>query len=66
MNNILADMDKFVPMGDTNYARWFGADKSKWPFNTECCATQQYFRMASCDCTHTNANATLQQSLLFA
>jgi hypothetical protein len=48
MQNILADMAKYVPLGDANFARWNG-DKADWPFDTECCATDQYRRMASCD-----------------
>jgi len=33
---MMADMAKYTKIGDANWARWFGTDKSKWPFNTLC------------------------------
>jgi len=48
MQNMLADMANLVKTGDKNWEKWFGADKSKWVFNTACCADQINYRMASC------------------
>lgn len=48
MRQLLADMDKNVPIGDANWATWFGQDKSKWVFNTECCADQVNYQNAKC------------------
>jgi hypothetical protein len=25
-------------VGDANWVKCYGSDKSKWPFNTQCCA----------------------------
>lgn len=41
-------MAHYVPIGDKNFEGWFGTDKSKWPFNTECCDTDTNFKMSSC------------------
>ena len=38
-----------VVKGDKNYAAMFGSDKSKWIFNTECCATTTYYQHAKCE-----------------
>lgn len=48
MQNMLANMASLVKAGDANWASWFGTDKSKWIFNTECCADQTNYRMAKC------------------
>lgn len=48
MSFMLQDMAKYVKVGDENWKRWFGTDKSKWIFNTKCCATQTYYRNAVC------------------
>lgn len=48
MSFMLNDMANLVKTGDANWEQWFGADKSKWIFNTQCCATQTNFRMAKC------------------
>jgi len=50
MNSLLggSGMSYYVPIGDANFVKWFGADKSQWPFNTECCDNDVDFRMASC------------------
>lgn len=48
MQFMLANTASLVKTGDTNWQNWFGADKSKWIFNTACCATQTNYRMASC------------------
>ena len=48
MTQILADMDKYVPIGDANWLTWMGQDNSKWVFNTECCATQTNYKTARC------------------
>jgi len=37
-----------VPVGDANWKKWFGEDKSKWIFNTECCANAVYYRNGKC------------------
>lgn len=49
MSQMLSNIDSLVETGDTNWIGWFGSDKSKWPFDTECCATDSYFQMAVCD-----------------
>jgi len=41
-------MSYYEPIGDENFKGWFGEDKSKWPFNTECCDTDINFKMSSC------------------
>ena len=48
MTQLLANLDANVVTGDKEWSQMFGDDKSKWPFNTACCATDTYFRMASC------------------
>lgn len=48
MGFMLQDMAGNVKTGDDNWLKWFGSDKSKWIFNTECCATQTNYRMAAC------------------
>ena len=48
---MMQDLDKDIKDGDARFQKWFGDDKSKWPFNTQCCATQTYYRMASCSRT---------------
>jgi len=53
MQFMLQDMPKYVKIGDENWSRWFGTDKSKWIFNTKCCATDKYYRMAQCKPAHT-------------
>lgn len=53
MSFMLQDMPKYVKTGDENWHRWFGTDKSKWVFNTKCCATQTYYRNAQCKAAHT-------------
>lgn len=50
-------LEKDIKDGDARFQTWFGDDKSKWPFNTQCCATQTYYRMASC--------SRAKESLLF-
>lgn len=48
MTNMLNDLANLVKTGDANWAKWFGTDKSKWIFNTACCADQVNYRMAMC------------------
>jgi len=48
MNFMLKDLANLVKTGDTNWVTWFGTDKSKWVFNTACCADQVNYRMATC------------------
>ena len=43
------DFPALVETGDKNWQSWFGANRSAWPFNTECCATDFYFQQAFCD-----------------
>lgn len=43
-----ADLAKYVPAGDANWANMFGKEKGNWTFNTVCCATQKYYQMAVC------------------
>lgn len=49
MNFMLKDMSGNVAAGDAYWEKLMGSDNSTWPFNTQCCATQTYARMASCD-----------------
>lgn len=56
MGFMLQDMAGNVKTGDANWLKWFGADKSKWIFNTECCATQTNYRMAACGASATCTN----------
>lgn len=43
-----AEIDDAVKKIDSNWAIKFGTDKTKWPFDTLCCATPTYRRMAIC------------------
>jgi hypothetical protein len=45
---MLAAMASNVAKGDKNWLAMFGSDKSKWIFNTECCATTKYYQHAIC------------------
>lgn len=48
MGFMLQDMATNVASGDTYWAGLMGSDKTKWVFNTQCCATDTYYRMAQC------------------
>ena len=48
MTQMLASMATNVVTGDKEWSAMFGADTTKWPFNTACCATDKFFRMAPC------------------
>lgn len=48
MNMLLKDMATYVKAGDAHWESWFGKDKSKWIFNTKCCATSTNYQHASC------------------
>lgn len=48
MQFMLQDMASYAKTGDANWERWFGTDKTKWAFNTVCCATQVDYQMAQC------------------
>lgn len=39
---------KYVAQGDKLWVEWWGSDKTKWPFNTQCCATVKNYQMAIC------------------
>ena len=47
-----ADLAKYVPAGDANWAAMMvslkAATEDAWPFNTECCATEAFVAMATC------------------
>jgi len=49
MNFMLEDMESNVKSGDAYWISLMGSDNSTWPFNTKCCATRTYARMANCD-----------------
>ena len=48
MANMLADLENLIVQGDAAWISWFGDDKSLWPFDTQCCATEEYRQMATC------------------
>jgi len=48
MRQMLANLADNVKTGDTNWVFWFGTNKTAWPFNSQCCATQTYYRQAKC------------------
>ena len=43
------DLPTLIETGDSNWQSWFGKNRSAWPFNTECCATDEYYQQAFCD-----------------
>lgn len=45
---MMAEIDDAVTKIKANWALKFGTDKTKWPFDTLCCATETYRRMAIC------------------
>ena len=48
MQQMLKSMANNVATGDKEWSVMFGADRTKWPFNTGCCCTDTYFQMAPC------------------
>ena len=48
MDQMMNDLDNLVSSGDASWKSWFGEDKSKWIFNTACCATVTNYKMAKC------------------
>jgi hypothetical protein len=42
------NVGKYVTEADAAWSVQFGADRNKWPFNTQCCASKKYPRMAQC------------------
>lgn len=45
----MESLPDLIAAGDANWAGWFGTNRSSWPFNTECCATDDYYQQAFCD-----------------
>merc|ERR1712224_752459 len=43
--------------GDAHWESWFGKDKSKWIFNTKCCATNTNYQHASCKASDSSSSS---------
>ena len=42
------DIDARIAQGYDDWQRWWGRDRSNWVFNTKCCATSTFSKMAVC------------------